>query len=315
MPHMPPTEIEIAEYDKFAQDMAEQFGCTEKPKDLIWHYTDGAGLLGILQSGSLHGTQIAALNDKNEAVLATSLYRQAITSLLQTVTAAEESSFLEWVLWAIEDNPEDPAHGSGLAYVCCFSGDRDELTQWERYGRKGKAHNWGYAIGFDEQLPGQGSTLFKVIYSRAKQEAAAEAVAEATLVYYLKGLKENPLRIPEQWREEFFPVWDGTIYPLAAAVKDAHWVRENEYRIYFNGRGADLRAFGFKQRDAMLSRHYILRPPLRENGKPGLLPIREIMIGPGNHPAFTKLNLQLLLRQLEYLEIPITHSSISLQNP
>jgi hypothetical protein len=314
MPQMPPTKVEVAEYAKFAEGIAEQFGCTEKPSGLIWHYTDGAGLLGILQNGSLHGTQIAALNDKNEAILATELYRQAIFSLLNTVTEPEQSSFLKWVLGAIEDNPDDPVHGSGFAYVCCFSADRDELTQWERYGRKGSAHNWGYAIAFDEQLPGQGSILFKVIYSREKQETAAAAVAQATLSYYLKGLTGDRRQSPERWREEFFPIWDGIMYPLVAAVKDSHWARENEYRIYFNGREANLHSFGFKQRDSMLSRYYKLTA-LNADGKPGLLPIREIMIGPGNHTAFTKLNLQLLLRQLEYPEIPITHSGISLQNP
>ena len=65
----------------------------------------------------------------------------------------------------------------------------------------------------------------------------------------------------------------------------------------------------------MLSRYFILRTSFQADGKRGLLPIREIMIGAGNHPAFTKVNIELLLKKLGYPDIPITHSSISLQNP
>jgi hypothetical protein len=312
---MPPTDIEIAEYVKFAQSIAEQFGCTEKPNGLIWHYTDGSGLLGILESCTLHGTQIAALNDKNEAVLGTELYRQAIRDLARTATDEAHASFLNSVLDITEDNPDNPAHGSSVSYVCCLSANRDELTQWERYGRKGAAHNWGYAIAFDHQLPGHKSILFKVLYSRERQEAAAKAVAQATLDYFLKGLIAEPQRNPSQWGQDFFTIWDLCIYPLAGAIKDAHWEKENEYRIYFDGWGAPLDDFGFKQRDSMLSRYFILRTTFQENGKRGLLPIREIMIGPGNHPAFTRVNIELLLKKLGYPEIPITHSSIGLQNP
>ena len=313
---MPVSTDEMMSYAKFVQDAAAQFGCLEKPRDLIWHYTDGPGLIGILTSGSLHGTQIAALNDKNEAILATKLYRHAIEELLKDVSDDQVSaSFLAWVLEAIADNPDNPVHGAGFAYVCCFSTDRDELTQWERYGRKGRSQNWGYAIAFDEHLPGVNSILFKVIYSRTRQEAAAKYLAHATLNFYLEGLAGERLQDPSKWREEFFEVWDGLIYPLAGAVKNSHWKRENEYRIYFDGRGADLHSFGFRQRDSMLSRYFILKPPLQKGGRPGLLPIREIMIGPGNHAAFTKLNLELLLRQKGYSNIPITYSRVELQNP
>jgi hypothetical protein len=64
----------------------------------------------------------------------------------------------------------------------------------------------------------------------------------------------------------------------------------------------------------MLSRYVALQMPL-EGETRAPLPIREIMIGPGNIVSFTKLNLELFLRQQGYPNITIRHSTVKLQNP
>ena len=313
---MPVTLDESTEWLNFINKLATDFGCLERPAGLIWHYTDGEAMINIIKSRSLRATQIAALNDKNELRFATSLYRSAVERLQQNyASGTEEHTFLQFVIREISEDSED-LHGDSVAYVCCFSGHEDELTQWERYGRKGKQFNWGYAIGFDQQIVGGNQTaLFKVIYDREKQEAAAERLARATLDFYLKGLSGNRLEDPVEWRRSFFEYWDGAIYPLAAAIKETHWTPENEYRVYFDGRTAVGDDYGFIQRNMMLSRYAILALPKQQDGRPAPLPIRQIMTGPGNRPAFTKQNLELLLMQQGYSGIAIRSSDINLQNP
>jgi Protein of unknown function (DUF2971) len=314
---MPVTQDEMTEYALFINKVVTDFGCLERPAGLIWHYTDGQALINIIISRSLRYTQMAALNDKNELRFATKLYREAIERLKRSyASGTEEHSFLQFVLRELDEDSEN-SHGDSVAYVCCFSGNEDELTQWERYGRKGQQFNWGYAIGFDHRdfAGGHPTALFKVIYDREKQEAAAERLARATLDFYLKGLSGYRLKDQIEWRQSFFQYWDGAIYPLAAAVKETHWNPENEYRIYFDGRAAVGEDFGFIQRNTMLSRYAILGHAEQQDGRPAPLPIREIMIGPGNHPGFTKQNLGLLLMQQGYSGIAIRSSDIDLQNP
>jgi len=46
-----------------------------------------------------------------------------------------------------------------------------------------------------------------------------------------------------------------------------------------------------------------------------LLPIVKVMIGPGNHPAFTKVSVSLLLEQMGYFNVPVEITQVALQRP
>jgi len=88
--------------------------------------------------------------------------------------------------------------------VACFSGDNDELTQWDRYGKLN-----GYTIGFYARglLRYPNSRLYRVIYEREKQLHAAKRIAEATLRFYLEELNDERKVDPKKWGEEFFAAW------------------------------------------------------------------------------------------------------------
>lgn len=53
-----------------------------KDQEIVWHYTNGKGFLGILQSSTLYATQVAALNDSKEADYATDLFKNAVNRLV-----------------------------------------------------------------------------------------------------------------------------------------------------------------------------------------------------------------------------------------
>jgi hypothetical protein len=50
--------------------------------DTVWHYTDGNGFLGILQSGRIFATQVSALNDSKETEYATDFFRQEVERII-----------------------------------------------------------------------------------------------------------------------------------------------------------------------------------------------------------------------------------------
>lgn len=73
-----------ARYGQFINKIALEIGLFDfQPEDIIWHYTDGAGLLGILQSSTLFATQVSALNDSKETEYATDLFQKATRDAIE----------------------------------------------------------------------------------------------------------------------------------------------------------------------------------------------------------------------------------------
>src|SRR5713101_7196179 len=211
---MPVTDEENEKYRLFVVERANEIGCFDyKGKDIVWHYTDGEGFLGILQSSSIYATQVASLNDRNETKYATDLFKIAIENVLKEkkddVTA---KNFLLKVLDYTKEDPFSPTHGTSKFFVTCFSGEEDELTQWDRYGKPNAYAIGFYARGFWREPT---STLYKVVYDRALQEKVSKDLAEATLKFFLEGLHDERLKEPDKWAEEFFQAWDEWIYRLA----------------------------------------------------------------------------------------------------
>jgi len=136
----------IDEFYRQADEIVNSFAwkLDEKPPpSLIYHYTDGEGLRGILESGGLWLTDIFNLNDPTE--LRHGL-KHAVEILKQRAEKGprEIKVFSEIFQKMEHDGLEQIAH----YFVCCFSKDGDDLGQWRAYADNGR----GYAIGFDGVL-------------------------------------------------------------------------------------------------------------------------------------------------------------------
>lgn len=111
--------------------------------DVVYHYTDQKGLLGIIRGKSIWATDIRYLNDAAE-------FDHAIGLALKLMPPAKE-------LYQNEDRPlleklqDDLASMPKLTFafygifVCSFSAERDQLSQWRAYCPAGT----GFSIGFD----------------------------------------------------------------------------------------------------------------------------------------------------------------------
>jgi hypothetical protein len=168
--------------------------------------------------------------------------------------------------------------------VTCFSAHEDEVTQWDRYGGGN-----GYAIGFwarglFREPTGQ---LYRVIYDREKQVRAAKKIAEATLNFFFEGINEERGKDLERWGTDFFQAWDEWVYRLAPLAKDPRWQPENEFRLVHELKFSEFSQVRFAQKKTMISRYLALDTPSWVKRRSPLLPIAKILIGHGNHPAFT----------------------------
>jgi hypothetical protein len=315
---MPVTAEENEKYRVFVGEKATEIGLFDFPLDkIVWHYTDGPGFLGIIQSSSLHATQVSSLNDSSETKYATDLFKVAVQQLLDEKKGDDTArAFLQEVLEFVKDDPTTPTHGTSKFFVTCFSGEADDPIQWDRYGKKN-----GYAIGFFARglFREATSRLYKVVYDRERQQKIVKELAEATLAFFLEGLHGERLKDPEKWAKDFYLAWDEWVYRLAPLAKAPMWKPENEFRLVHELTVADFSRVQFKQKETMLGRYLALTTPAWVKRRTPLLPIAKIMIGPGNHAAFTKVSVNLLLEQMGYstpaLSVPVEVTQATLQRP
>jgi hypothetical protein len=108
--------------------------------DHLYHYTDGPGLWGILESRSFRLTDIFGLNDPSEL-------RHGIEHAGQILAAEARRGhpaakvFAEIFRRGLREGVTQLAQ----MYVACFSQDGDELGQWRAYADNGR----GFALEFD----------------------------------------------------------------------------------------------------------------------------------------------------------------------
>jgi hypothetical protein len=307
------TQQENEKYRRFVSDIATEMGVFDFDRErILWHYTNGAGFLGILQSASIYATQVSCLNDTTETKYATDLYKRAVSELINEREADTEAvAFLNRVLEFVREEPDSPTHGTSKFFVTCFSGDEDELTQWDRYSKPN-----GYAIGFRARGLWREPTsqIYRVIYDPERQMTAAKKIATATLDFYRTGLVGEREENPEEWGRLFFHAWDEWVYKLAPLAKNKRWHSENEFRIVHELKMSEFPEVLFRQNSTILARYLPLQTPSWVKARSKVLPIVKVWIGPGhNPPMFTKVSVQLLLEQMGYWNVPVEVTKCSLK--
>ncbi len=113
------------------------------PPKTIYHYTDGAGLRGIIEAGKFWFTDIFNLNDPSELRYG---LQPAMEAMQREVAkgVSEVGTFSRTFMEMLRGEIERVAH----YFVCCFSTAGDDLGQWRAYADNGR----GYAIGFDGKV-------------------------------------------------------------------------------------------------------------------------------------------------------------------
>jgi len=169
----PDMESDLEAFDRSCDALASQFVReleTEPPPPILYHYTDDAGLKGILESGTLRLTDVSNLNDPSELNHGFShaveiINRRAAAGPLESKIFAQQ-----FERFLIDGGIDTVAH----YFVGCFSAAGDELGQWRAYADNGR----GFALAFDTVLledafvkasgsPTADGSTFRVVYDGA----------------------------------------------------------------------------------------------------------------------------------------------------
>jgi hypothetical protein len=141
----------------------------------LFHYTDAAGLSGIMAKKQVWASHVRHLNDRDELFIGERIVEAEAKRLLADVSA------YPWQEWFLKNfiQIHESARLSQIAeiFVASFSENGDSLPQWRGYGSNGS----GYSIGFHGfRLPTGDApdaqaalTLAKVVYDKDDFRALA----------------------------------------------------------------------------------------------------------------------------------------------
>jgi hypothetical protein len=269
------------------------------PETVVWHYTSGAGLLGIIGSGTLYSTQVSCLSDSTEIRYASALLKNALTELLSTYGGTDAvRQFIARYIKLLEGEPEMPSHAPSPFFVTCFTREEDSLPHWMSncHGEN------GYAIGFKagNLLDAAHSGVVKVNYDKTVHERLASTVAEITVKFYEEGLENKSPEEVKRWDDEFLVQWDTAISYLAPLAKDPSFSTENEYRIIHEFNVDDLRNTVILQKKTMMTRHVPVFLPRGGEAWVPRLPIEKVIVGPCRHREISRISVDTLLRKMGY---------------
>lgn len=241
--------------DAFARELEE----TPAP-DTIYHYTDGTGLKGILESGKLWFTDIFNLNDPSELRHGVNLAADRMSSVANSADSRPEAKqFAANFSALVAGGIERVAH----FFVCCFSRNGDDLGQWRAYGDDGR----GYAIGFDAAtletnftkpggIPVPNHATFPITYNDGElHEMHRKIISEAMPLISFPRTDGFDMHFVNQYMSELSVVFTLPILRSAIFFKHEAYKNEEEYRFLDLRQAGPVEGLKFRTRPYALVRY------------------------------------------------------------
>jgi hypothetical protein len=254
---------------------------------LLFHYTEGAGLLGIVRERQIWATHYAHVNDVEELVAGERIVDDVAGRLLRETLA---DSPAEWLLGNFVRLHQ--AKGQSLSqvadvYVASFSTQGNHLPQWLGYAAGGT----GYSIGLRELHLPKGEDpetdltlmLSKCEYDRERfEEVVAQALTEV-VTRFEKSVRAHSLG-PEVFNALMTHAANLALRRVALLVpgfKNAAFADEEEWRLVAMPRhGREAKVVRFRSGRSGIVPYIPI--PLSDADKP--LDLARIYVGPRQHP-------------------------------
>lgn len=272
-----------------------------RPPRTVYHYTTQAGLLGIVRSGALWGTDIRYLNDSREYDLAVELARSELERVIRTTKSKHQSELARRCIPILPSSDQFPC------YVASFSERGDLLSQWRAY-----AGVSGYAVGMSV-LSLERSTVsralriywFRCIYEQRQQlrhvRRLFNDVSDQYFTHRRRATKRDLLdRLARSFARR--------LAVLASCIKDVGFQEEREWRLV-----------------RVVTNRYPAPPPLQFRAgarnlipfteyklatTPRKLPLTTIVVGPSPHLPASRNCLALFLQEYGLKRVRVVESRV-----
>lgn len=283
----------IALYLKIGEVFAAY--CAKKPPpETLYHYTNSAGLKGIIESGAVRATHVAFMNDATEYLHATQVLRDRVRG----VRRDGQPPLVCRLLDDLDANLSGTTvRNMFVHFVACFSEKANDLSQWRAYG----GGEGGYAIGFSSSglrdAAARSEALFcRVVYDADEQSELFDTILKwAMQEYPVRAQNVNPDK-QDQHRAEWIYKLVSVGSQVAPMFKNHTFKDEAEWRLI--RRMTSLDQLQFLPKASGLVPFVDLRM-----GVPALLnrlPITAVWVGPGRYKDRSALAAQGLLMKHNY---------------
>jgi Protein of unknown function (DUF2971) len=284
-PSLPP--VLRTAIDRFDQWVKKHLASEQKKNAIdtpLYHYTDGRGLKGIIESQTIWFTDFRHLNDTSELIHGIEMAHE-VMRLKATGADARAQVFLDCLADMLSS---ENFLGRLEFFISGFSRDRDDLGQWRAYADNGR----GYAIGFaprvfrieDKPDPRPDEKVFvgPVLYNIGEvMERHGLAIDKAVTIFLETAEASADLVANEAVGEPFMQelVRSTIASPLiwnCLTSKDPAYEHEKEVRLIILGQRNNLMPYITTRMRGSEIVPYIAHPrPIREPHN-----IVEIVVGP-----------------------------------
>lgn len=228
LPEKPIPPDEDAEISKRVWESIKGFHQNIPLPKTFYHYTDAAGLKGIVESGTLRATHIAFMNDASEYLHAVSLLADNISDAKKRLSDPLQIKLLEEIGPPVAaTRPQDTAP----FFISCFSAKVNSLNQWRAYSRG----EGGFCIGFDtakidSKANEQFFFLSPAIYDRDQQAKWVREFLDWALIEYVRVADKHRAEEDEHRRSwAHMLLWRAT--SAAPIMKNPAFAEEEEWRL------------------------------------------------------------------------------------
>ena len=265
---------------------------------MLFHYTSGEGLLGILESGVLRGSNFSFMNDRSEFMYGVKLLQQRT----EEREASEQDDLARKFYRAFRSASAPTAVD---VYLTCFCEEEDLLSQWRGYGNADAR----YCICFDSYgLTGARedvSSIAEVIYERDRQIELLDLVFDEHLAWLRADSAQGDEAAAIERATQC--MYQCSLIPLAF-FKDDSFREEHEWRCVVVGTTASFATcVGFAGAFGIMKPFL---PLLR--GSTTRLPVTSVIAGASRFPAQAEKAATLILRRFGYNDVCVHASKVPL---
>lgn len=280
----------------------------------LYHYTDGRGLKGILETQTIWFTDYRHMNDPSELLHGIDMAKD-----VARIAANGADGRVRLFLETLSDMFSPRNFSSNFEFfIASFSRDRDDLGQWRAYADNGR----GYAIGFAPHIfaiedkrdrePNENVVVGPVRYDINEVCARHEVAVERVASIFLNAVEANADLVSDQ--RVRFPFMQNMARAVIASpliwncltTKHPAYAHEREVRLILLGLTERLATYiTTRLRGSEIVPYVIHQLPVK---KPHSL--AGIVVGPAA-PIDAERTVRTLLRSLGYSpDLPVSRSDI-----
>jgi hypothetical protein len=276
------------ERSELQEKLSDVFEAASPPKPevpmMVYHYTTGDGLIGILQRKCFRATHFAFQNDRSEWMHAVAVAEEWAESLDEPLRGFVMESCRRARKSQLPPLPLVP-------HVTCFSEVDDSLSQWRAYSEDAD----GYAIGLDlnawsdRQAASSRWQIVSMIYERSTQQQYLNEGLAKMWEIVQGGSDED--------KQQGVHHASSLLFRLAASYKHHTFHEEREWRLlaWVPTHTIGESALAFRSTKYGIAPYIELRFDNEAN-----CPIRKIVLGPKSNPRHGPLGVEMLLKASGY---------------